>query len=55
MAASLLLIDGTNAKVVQEMLGHSDIRLTLDTYSHLIPTMQAGAANAFDRIFGHRG
>lgn len=51
-AASLLPIEGTNPKVVQEMLGHSSVRLTLDTYSHLIPTMQAGAADAFDRLFG---
>jgi integrase len=53
-AASLLLIEGTNPKVVQEMLGHSSVRLTLDTYSHLIPTMQAGAADAFDRVFRRR-
>jgi integrase len=53
-AASLLLIEGTNPKVVQEMLGHSSVRLTLDTYSHLIPTMQAGAADAFDRVLGPR-
>ncbi len=49
-ATTLLLIEGVNAKVVQEMLGHSDIRLTLDTYSHVIPSMQAGAADAFDRV-----
>lgn len=29
--------------VVQEMLGHSSISVTLDTYSHVIPTMQAEA------------
>ena len=51
-AASLLLIEGVHPKVVSEMLGHSSISLTLDTYSHLIPTMQAGAADAFDRVFG---
>jgi integrase len=54
-AASLLLIEGVHPKVVSEMLGHSSIRLTLDTYSHLIPTMQAGAADAFDRVFGGHG
>jgi integrase len=51
-AASLLLAEGIHPKIVQEMLGHSSIRLTLDTYSHLIPTMQAGAAAAFDRVLG---
>ncbi|MGA2761404.1 MAG: site-specific integrase [Candidatus Cybelea sp.] len=54
-AASLLLIEGVHPKVVSEMLGHSSISLTLDTYSHLIPTMQAGAADAFDRVFGPGG
>jgi integrase len=53
-AASLLLIEGVHPKVVSEMLGHASIRLTLDTYSHLIPTMQAGAADAFDRVLGRQ-
>lgn len=53
-AASLLLIEGVHPKVVSEMLGHASVRLTLDTYSHLIPTMQAGAADAFDRVLGSR-
>ena len=34
-------------KVVQERLGHATISITLDTYSHLIPSMQADAADAF--------
>ncbi len=49
-AASLLLIEGVHPKVVSEMLGHASVRLTLDTYSHLIPTLQATAADAFDRM-----
>ncbi|HEV3089980.1 MAG TPA: tyrosine-type recombinase/integrase [Candidatus Cybelea sp.] len=53
-AASLLLIEGVHPKVVSEMLGHSSISFTLETYSHLLPTMQAGAADAFDRVFGPR-
>ena len=53
-AASLLLIEGVHPKVVSEMLGHASVRLTLDTYSHLIPTLQAGAAEAFDRVLGRR-
>jgi len=31
-------------KVVSDRLGHSSIALTLDTYSHAIPAMQADAA-----------
>lgn len=51
-AASLLLAENVNPKVVQEMGGWSNIRIVLDTYSHLIPTMQGAAADAFDRVLG---
>ena len=44
-AASLALRNGIHPKVVQEMLGHSTIAITLDIYSHLMPTMQEGAAD----------
>lgn len=43
-AATLLLAQGTHPKIVQEMLGHAQIALTLDTYSHVLPSMQAEAA-----------
>jgi integrase len=49
--ASLLLLAGVNPKVVQERLGHSQISLTLDTYSHLLPGLQEEAAEKFDAIF----
>lgn len=39
--ASMLLQDGAHPKVVQERLGHSSIQITMDIYSHLMPTMQA--------------
>ena len=42
--ATLLLLSGTNAKVVSERLGHSSISITLDTYSHVLPCMQEYAA-----------
>ena len=44
-AASLALRNGIHPKVVQEMLGHSAIAITLDIYSHLMPTMQEEAAD----------
>lgn len=44
--ASLLLQMQVHPKVVQERLGHATISITLDTYSHLIPSMQADAADA---------
>jgi integrase len=42
-ATTLLELD-VNAKVVQEMLGHSTIKTTMDTYSHVLPNMQKSAA-----------
>jgi integrase len=50
-AASLLLLKGTHPKVVQEMLGHSTITLTLDTYSHVAPGLHAEAAKKMDSLF----
>jgi integrase len=51
-AASLHLLKGTHPKLVQEMLGHSTITLTLDTYSHVTPGMHAEAAKKMDSLFG---
>jgi integrase len=42
--ASLALAAGVPAKVVQEILGHSSVGITLDTYSHLVPAMREDAA-----------
>lgn len=50
-AASILLAKGVHVKLVSEMLGHSTITLTLDTYSHVIPAMHADAAAAMDAVF----
>jgi integrase len=50
-AASILLSMGINIKVIQELLGHSNISITLDTYSHLLPTMQDEAVNLWDQLF----
>ena len=41
--ATLLLAAGENPKVVSERLGHASVVLTLDTYSHVLPTMQRAA------------
>jgi len=39
-------------KVVQERLGHANIAVTMDTYSHVLPTLQREAAEKLDRFFG---
>jgi len=44
-AATLLLSMGVHPKVVQEILGHSRVTMTLDVYSHVLPTMQQEAMN----------
>lgn len=49
-AATLLLAEGIHPKVVQEMLGHSTISLTLDTYSHVIPDLQREAAEKMQAL-----
>jgi integrase len=49
-AATLMLLQGIHPKVVQERLGHSDISLTLNTYSHVLPSMQEEAAEKMDEL-----
>lgn len=53
--ATLLLLAGENPKVVAERLGHSKISITLDTYSHVLPSMQEQAKNKLDDMFGQSG
>lgn len=48
--ATLLLTRGTHPKIVQELLGHSRINLTLDTYSHVLPAMHSEAAETLQSL-----
>ena len=50
--ASLLLLAGVHPKVVSERLGHSTIQITLDTYSHVLPSLQRDAGDVVDRMLG---
>lgn len=50
-AATILLAAGVHPKVVQELLGHSSISITLDVYSHVLPSMQQEAASKMDDLF----
>ncbi len=47
-AATLLLGEGVNPKVVQEILGHSKIAMTMDVYSHVMPIMHSEAMSKLD-------
>ena len=53
--ASLMLSQGIHPKIVQERLGHANIQITLDTYSHVLPGLQEAAAKAFDDGLGVEG
>jgi integrase len=48
--ATLMLAVGTNPKVVQETLGHANVSITLDTYSHLLPNMQDEVAEKINDL-----
>jgi integrase len=49
-AASLLLSMDIHAKVVSEILGHSQISLTLDPYSHVLPSLQEEAMSRLNTL-----
>jgi len=49
--ATIMLLNATHPKMVQEMLGHSHISVTMDTYSHVLPVMHHEAAQKLDEIF----
>ena len=53
--ATHLLEQNIHPKIVSERLGHSTIALTMNTYSHVMPTMQEEAANKVDELFGNSG
>ena len=49
-AASLLLAQGVSPRTIMETLGHSQISLTMDTYAHIMPTLQQDAAQQMNAI-----
>lgn len=50
--ATMLLSEGVNPKLVQELLGHADIKMTLGTYSHFLPSMGDQTASAMQSALG---
>lgn len=49
--ATLLLLQDVHPKIVQERLGHANIAITLDTYSHVLPSMQGEIPGKLDQLF----
>ena len=45
-----LIQAGVNPRVVQQRLGHSDVNITLNTYTHVLPEMDIDAAEKLDSI-----
>lgn len=50
--ATLMLEAGVQPKVVQERLGHETISITMDLYSHVMPTVQKAAVAVFASLLG---
>jgi integrase len=53
--ATFLLDQGEELRTVMELLGHSTIRLTADTYGHVLPARAREATGAIDRLLGTAG
>jgi integrase len=49
-SATLMLANGEHPKIVQERLGHANISMTLDRYSHVTENMQRQAADRLDAL-----
>ena len=49
--ATLLMANNVHPKVVQERLGHADVSMTLNRYSHVTMDMQKDAAKQLDDLF----
>lgn len=53
--ATLLLVQGVPARVVMEILGHSQIGLTMNTYTHVLPELGRDAASRMERFLSGNG
>jgi integrase len=52
---TLLLVNEENPKIVSERLGHSSVKMTLDTYSHVLPGIQENASNKLEAMLYRKG
>lgn len=48
--ATLLLVQGVSPRVVMEVLGHSEVGMTLNTYSHVVPQLRREAADRMEDV-----
>jgi integrase len=53
-SATLLINQGVHAKIISERLGHSDIRVTMNTYGHALQKADQEAANKLDSLFAKK-
>lgn len=49
--ATLLILNGVNVKIVSDRLGHANINITLETYTHVMEEMKKDSADLLDKIF----
>ena len=52
--ATLLLVQGASPRVVMDVLGHSQIAQTMNTYTHVIPELRRDAANRMEALIANR-
>jgi len=52
--ATLLLAQGISPRVVMEVLGHSQIALTMNTYTHVLPELRRDAADRMNDLIVQR-
>jgi integrase len=50
--ATLLMVQGVSPRVVMDVLGHTEMRLTMDLYSHVVPALQRDAADRMEQLLG---
>lgn len=53
--ATLLLRAGVHPKIVSERLGHADVQMTMNVYSHAVRTLQRGAADLIGTLLSGEG
>jgi len=50
--ATFMLAAGVPSEAIMEVLGHSGISVTMNTYAHVMPGLRQEAADAIDELFG---